>query len=577
MKKFALTAVFALTLGVCSIAMAESFVDVPEGHWAADAVQQIKDAGLVIGYPEGTYKGSNPMTRYEYAMIVQRMVDWIDKNYCAKGGDCGGVVDTSKLATKDDLIKLKDGMLSQADLDKVKGIVDKLAAEFKDELAALKAQVAQNTKDIDALNKKVDNIPGANVKITGFVRQRIDLVDSDLTNTQLPTVINVLHGIAGVTSLNAGYEMLPQIQFDDNRKSDNMDWSVALIRQIANQAVVSETTDVSELSIKHAWVSLDFAGEQGVKELDAFKITSGYQPVVFGPYGALVDNQGVDSSVGVRLDIGKDIVNVAAFGGLASATGNAVSGLGTTAKDPYSAARVSLDLNAIKTKLGFNMLITGVQKEKGWGIDIDTKLLENSPFLKGFRGEYLKLSDTETGVDPTTVTVNTVGAARKARDYSYIVGLDVYKTKAAGLTVSYADIPVVPTLTGVDITPLAEYDTNCPGIGLDIKPTNCINREGGRDIFPAGFKGLGVEASYIVLGNVELKGSAVLGDFAGGAFPATWYNPGGDARGTKYPGYGKLSVTKPINANSKFSVEYLQQGKDPIMFNRVRGELLITF
>jgi len=111
---------------------------------------------------------------------------------------------------------------------------------------------------------------------------------------------------------------------------------------------------------------------------------------------------------------------------------------------------------------------------------------------------------------------------------------------------------------------------NCP-LGLDVSGPFCISYESGKMLFPAGFEGLGFEANYKVFGDVELGGKAVLGNFAGGSYGGTSLD------GKKYPGYGAVSVTKPINSDSKFSVEYMQQGKDPIILNRVRGELLINF
>lgn len=35
-----------------------SFVDVPPSHWAAKAVHQLKDEGILIGYPDGTFQAS---------------------------------------------------------------------------------------------------------------------------------------------------------------------------------------------------------------------------------------------------------------------------------------------------------------------------------------------------------------------------------------------------------------------------------------------------------------------------------------------------------------------------------------
>ena len=122
MKK-SLVLAMAMALGVTASAYAANpFSDVPAGHWAYDSINKLAAAGVIDGYGDGTFGGDKLMTRYEMAQIVARAM--------AKGAN-----------------------------------VDKLAAEFADELDSLGVRVAN-------LEKKADN-----VKITGEVRFRY--VDQD--------------------------------------------------------------------------------------------------------------------------------------------------------------------------------------------------------------------------------------------------------------------------------------------------------------------------------------------------------------------------------------------------------------
>ena len=115
MKK-SLVLAMAMALGVTASAYAANpFSDVPAGHWAYDSIAKLAAAGVVEGYGDDTFRGDRLMTRYEMAQIVAKAM--------AKGSN-----------------------------------VDKLAAEFADELDALGVRVA-------ALEKKSDN-----VKITGYFR-----------------------------------------------------------------------------------------------------------------------------------------------------------------------------------------------------------------------------------------------------------------------------------------------------------------------------------------------------------------------------------------------------------------------
>ena len=125
MKK-SLVLAMDMALGVTASAYAANpFSDVPAGHWAYDAVNKLAAAGVVDGYPDGTYGGDKLMTRYEMAQIVAKAM--------AKGAN-----------------------------------VDKLAAEFADELDSLGVRVAN-------LEKKSDN-----VKITGQFRVSYKDVDGDV-------------------------------------------------------------------------------------------------------------------------------------------------------------------------------------------------------------------------------------------------------------------------------------------------------------------------------------------------------------------------------------------------------------
>ena len=115
MKK-SLVLAMAMALGVTASAYAANpFSDVPAGHWAYDSIAKLAAAGVIDGYGDTTFKGDRLMTRYEMAQIVAKAM--------AKGAN-----------------------------------VDKLAAEFADELDALGVRVA-------ALEKKSDN-----TKIAGQIR-----------------------------------------------------------------------------------------------------------------------------------------------------------------------------------------------------------------------------------------------------------------------------------------------------------------------------------------------------------------------------------------------------------------------
>ena len=108
-----LSAAFVIGAASTTFAAANPFSDVPRDHWAYDAVTQLAADGVVEGYGDGTYRGDRNITRYEMAQMV------------------------AKAMAKDNL--------SSSD----RALVDRLAAEFADELNNLGVRVANLEKHAD--------------------------------------------------------------------------------------------------------------------------------------------------------------------------------------------------------------------------------------------------------------------------------------------------------------------------------------------------------------------------------------------------------------------------------------------
>jgi hypothetical protein len=275
MKKFLTITVLGLVLGIATMSYAATLVDVPDGHWAEDAVQRLVDLGFIKGYPDGTFKGDRPLTRYEYAMVVDRMVEKLNSTYCLKE-ECGGSGEC-------------ECELSAKDLAEIKDIVEKLKAEFMAELDALKVKVDGNTDKIEDLEERIDNAFLAKLKVSGSVRQRIDVPNTDLPNAQFagtfyPNMYGFVPTNVATTGLNAGYEMVPTIVFDGEAGKD-VTFSLGLQQTLQNEPDLLPTSgNDNDLDIIHAYVDLDFT--EDVQELDLLTLRSGYQQMWFGPYHA---------------------------------------------------------------------------------------------------------------------------------------------------------------------------------------------------------------------------------------------------------------------------------------------------
>src|SRR5437588_11905334 len=75
MKRLALLVGVAAALCLGRPALAQGVVaDVPQGHWAYDAVNELAAHGIFTGYPDQTFGGKRALTRYEFAVAIQRML-----------------------------------------------------------------------------------------------------------------------------------------------------------------------------------------------------------------------------------------------------------------------------------------------------------------------------------------------------------------------------------------------------------------------------------------------------------------------------------------------------------------------
>ncbi len=219
MKK-SLVLAMAMALGVTASAYAANpFSDVPAGHWAYDSVNKLAAAGVVDGYPDGTYGGDKLMTRYEMAQIVAKAM--------AKGAN-----------------------------------VDKLAAEFADELDTLGVRVAN-------LEAKADN-----VKITGEVRYHY--TDNDGDKEGYATVLRSRIWLKG--QINDDWSYTGMLENQQNLKNDKGDEDTKFQRAYVNGKLGGLAVQAGRYNLKVSEGNVydnRFDGVQASYGKDV-KLTAGY-------------------------------------------------------------------------------------------------------------------------------------------------------------------------------------------------------------------------------------------------------------------------------------------------------------
>ena len=348
MKK-SLVLAMAMALGVTASAYAANpFSDVPAGHWAYDSINKLAAAGVIEGYGDSTFGGDKLMTRYEMAQIVAKAM--------AKGAN-----------------------------------VDKLAAEFADELDNLGVRVA-------ALEKKADN-----VKITGTIKASYSSYDGDKLN---------------VDGKKAPTNHQGRLRSDLWVKGDiNDDWTYSAM--FRNQQFFTNDKGNSgeeDVAFQRAYVN---------GKLGGLAVQAGRYNKTDITGGNIHDNR-VD---GVQVSYGKDVKLTAGYG---KATG--VDVIAGENKD-VAYAELGAKLGAVDAFAGyykFDNLLKAADDDAIWTVGLGFDLAKD-----------LKLTGTYLRSDVDTVTVDSVKYNDVDKD-GYVVGLAYKGAKAAkagswGLNASYYD------------------------------------------------------------------------------------------------------------------------------------------
>ena len=262
MKKSLLILTAALTFGSMAAAQTSAtasapqvpaLTDVPAGHWAKDAIDKLISRGIILGYPDGTYRGTQNLTRYEAAVIIARLLEQIQNGSTTVtdsetvtalqnavqelAADLAAlgvrVTDLEENAvSKDDFARLEERVnglgAANGDPEALAGIqaqIDELTARA-DEYDALRADVDDNASSIAALNDLTvllnQDILDLQDRVTGIDAA---LVDVDTRITGIDTRVTKLENAPKFTvggTLSASYGRLALVQGTTNFDVDRL-------------------------------------------------------------------------------------------------------------------------------------------------------------------------------------------------------------------------------------------------------------------------------------------------------------------------------------------------------------------
>ncbi len=106
--------------------------DVPPNHWAFKAVDDLFRAGILQGYPDGTFKGDRPVSRYELASVL-------------------AALNSAMILPQ---VPLAPQLATRADLDQFSQAISSLRSQVE----TLKTDLHSASKDLKSQNATMDDL-----------------------------------------------------------------------------------------------------------------------------------------------------------------------------------------------------------------------------------------------------------------------------------------------------------------------------------------------------------------------------------------------------------------------------------
>ncbi|RTH98037.1 S-layer protein [Thermus scotoductus] len=296
------------------------FSDVPAGHWAKEAVEALAAKGILVGFPDGTYRGNETLTRYQAALIIYRLLQQIEEELKAKGES-----PTMQAMSSEDIEALKnavqelaaelaalgvrvsaleDSAATKEDIARLEAMIQELKAQPAPEpgmdAAALQdladrveaasiaadtalAQAQQLAEQLDALAQDVEGVKGDLASLQTQVEANAQAIQA---LNELAVLLNqdVLSLQDRVTALEKGLADLQGIDFEQFASKED----VAAVQEFA-AALRSDLVSLSEKVSKL---------EGQVAELNKVRYTiSGSLSATYGSIGLLPGSTAGDFDV----------------------------------------------------------------------------------------------------------------------------------------------------------------------------------------------------------------------------------------------------------------------------------------
>lgn len=309
-----------MVFSVNSFASTSPFSDVPQGHWAYNALNMLSKAGIVNGYKNGVFNGSKLVTRYELALVLAKSLETLKKH--------PQLLKTISSSNSKNILKLSNEFGDELSLlgmrcNKLKSEL----SEIKDNISSLKTDVKEISATRIVPNKKLHISGDSTTKYVSINYD--DSTLADFASFYNQEYIEQRIALNFSAKINEGVRGFVRLERYGDWNTSNGDWNAGIVGQ-GTQGTRSDTGFRTSMAL------VDITS---LKNIDLIRI--GRQPVrignllnVSGTYDGIIINKTLFDDPFYMLTVGSFKFNN---------TNAAVGWTGTT-------DNLGLDLNFLSVK-----------------------------------------------------------------------------------------------------------------------------------------------------------------------------------------------------------------------------------